>query len=573
MISIASLYLSYKQFLSENIGGAESFSLFAKTVFIVGKEESNVLSYIPVLGDVYRETSYISLAGETIADLSANTIPLAENGRQIFGDVLGTGIYDVKTPSSQMVSDLDYIYQELSLFQIKTQNSASSGVYSAKQIFQLVDFDKLRTLTQEGSVLAAGLPSILGQDVDKNYLILFENNMELRPTGGFIGSYGVANFGGGKLNGLNINDIYSADGQLKGHVEPPLPIKNYLGEANWWFRDSNWNPDFPTSAERAEWFLNKEMDQQVDGVIAVDLEPIKNILSYTGPIFLPDYNLTITSENLYEKTQEEAQANTFAGSRQKASFLTALSRTLIAEISKMNPKDRVLVLRTLYENLVGRHIQVYLHDQDLANAIDKLGWDGKIQAYSCGDGCYSDFLGDVEANVGVNKSNYFIRRKIDLNVNIDSQKITRYLNVDLANTANPSLGPSGIYKDYVRIMIPSDSNLVGIRSVIGQTETNLVPDITQEKGRQEVGVYIEVTPGSSEDLVFEWQNSLPQGPISSYGLFVRKQAGVDTDPISIEFTGVEKIQGSHMFSLTKGGVYTYNTNLARDFFAKLSWKQ
>lgn len=412
--------------------------------------------------------------------------------------------------------------------------------------------------------MAINLPSILGQDINKNYLVLFENNMELRPTGGFIGSYGVANFGGGKLNGLDINDIYSADGQLKGHVEPPLPIKSYLGEANWWFRDSNWSPDFPTSAERAEWFLSKEVDREVDGVIAVDLQPIKDILNYTGPIFLPDYNLTITSDNLYEKTQEEAQANTFAGSRQKASFLTALSRTLITEIAKMNSKNKILVLRALYENLVGRHIQVYLHDQLLADALNKLNWDGKIQTYSCGDDCYSDFFGDVEANVGVNKANYFVKRKIDFNVNIDSQKITRYLTINLTNVANPSLGPSGIYKNYMRIMIPSEANLVGVKSVVGQSETNLLPEITQEKGRQEVGVYFEVTPGLSEDVVFEWQNPLPPASVGNYGLFVRKQAGVGADPIFIKINSI--------FSLTKGSTSTYNTNLAHDFFARVSWK-
>jgi len=574
IISTASLYLSYRQFLSENIAGAENLALFAKTVFVVGRGESDVLGYIPILGNVYKEASYLSSAGETVADLSASVIPLAENGRQMFGSMFGTGIYDVEAPSVQIESSLNYIYQQVSFFQAKTRSSADTGVYSAKQILQLVDFDKLKTLSQEGSVLASGLPLIFGQNVGKNYLILFENNMELRPTGGFIGSYGVANFGGGKLNGLNINDIYSADGQLKGHIEPPAPIKNYLGEANWFFRDSNWSPDFPTSAERAEWFLNKEMDQQVDGVIAVDLEPIKNILNYTGPIFLPDYNLTITSENLYEKTQEEAQANTFAGSRQKASFLTALSRTLITEVSKMNSKDRILVLKAIYENLVERHIQVYLHDQNLADAMDKLGWDGKIQTYSCGESCYSDFFGDVEANVGVNKSNYFIKRKIDFNVTVDSQKITRNLTISLANAANPSLGPSGVYKSYVRIMVPSDSNLIGIKRVTGQTETNLLPEITQEKGHQEVGVYIEVNPGSLENLVFEWQNDLSANvAINSYGLFVRKQAGVGADPVSIEFTGVGNAQSSPTFSLTRGSVYTYNTNLAQDFFARLSWKK
>jgi len=571
-ISIALLFFSYKQFIAEDINGAERYALLAKTVFVIGKGESNVLAYVPVLGRIYSETSFISYAGETLSDITFNSIPMVESGRQIIAGVLGTGVYDIKTPSAQIKSGLNYAYQQLAYFQIVTNDKASSGILSAKQMLQVVDFDKLKNLAEEGSILSDNLPSILGQGVEKSYLILFENNMELRPTGGFIGSYGVANFGQGNLNGLNIDDIYSADGQLKGHVEPPAPIKNYLGEANWWFRDSNWDPDFPTSAQRAEWFLGKEMNQQVDGVVAIDLELIKEILNYTGPIFLPDYNLTVTSQNLYEKTQEEAQANFFPGSRQKASFLTALSRELISQIPKMNAKNRMLVLKSFYDSLTARHIQIYLHDQNSEDAIDSLGWDGKIKAYSCGDNCYSDFFGDVEANVGVNKSNYFINRKLYFNANIDTQKITRQLTVSLDNTANPSLGPSGIYKTYIRIMIPSDANVVGIRDLTGQSKTTLQPDITQESGRQEVGAFVQVTPGETSDIEFEWENDIPQNSnITSYGLFVRKQAGVGADPITVKFDGIGHLVSSPAFSLTGSNEYSYNTVLDKDLFARLSW--
>lgn len=573
LVSSGLLYLSFRQFLSENISSAQNTALAAKTIFVIGKKESEVLSYIPIVGRLYKETSYISLAGETASDLTVSAIPMVESGRQILGGVLATGIYDVEKPAAQIKSSLDYIYQRISFFQKETQDRSNTGVYSAKQILQLVDFEKLKTYSQEGGVLASNLASILGSGEDKKYLILFQNNMELRPTGGFIGSYGVANFGGGKMNALNINDIYSADGQLKGHIEPPLPIKNYLDEANWWFRDSNWNPDFPTSAERAEWFLNKEMDQQVDGVVAIDLQPIKDVLAYTGPIFLPDYNATITSENLYEKTQEEAQANSFPGSRQKASFLTALSRTLLSDVAKMNSKERILVLKAFYESLVARHFQIYLHDASSAEAINKLGWDGKIQTYSCGTGCYSDFFGDVEANVGVNKSNYFLKRKFNFIVKKDPQKITRNLTVTLENSANPALGLSGRYKSYIRIMIPSDAKVIGVKSIKGQSIKNLVPEITQEKGRQEVGVIVEVNPQSTDNILFEWQNTIPEDtPIDSYGLYIRKQAGVGKDPLSIKFTGINKLVSSPIFALTGGGEYSYNTHLDRDFFARLSWK-
>jgi hypothetical protein len=573
IISGGLLYLSYKQFLSEKIPSAQNTALLAKTVFVIGKSESDLLSILPLIGKPFKETSYISKAGETLSDMAVNAMPILDTARSMVLTILGTGVYDVKAPSQEIKTGMEYIYKDISIFEIITKEKAGQGVLSAKQVLQVLDLAKLKTLSRGGSLLAGQLPLILGADTDKNYLVLFENNMELRPTGGFVGSYGIANFGGGKLNGLTINDIYSADGQLKGHIEPPAPIKTYLNEANWWFRDSNWDPDFPTSAERAEWFLGKEMNQNVDGVIAVDLEPIKSLLKYTGPIFLPDYNLTVNSDNLYEKTQEEAQSDFFPGSRKKASFLTALSRSLLGEVPKLSSINRVLTLKALYESLNGRHIQVYLHDQNSEAALDSLAWDGKIQSYSCGDSCYSDFFGDVEANVGVNKSNYFVSRKFDFKVNISPQKISRQLTISLTNSSNPSLGPSGVYKPYLRLLIPTDSELLGVKVVSSGNEKILTPDITREKGRQEVGVYFEMTPGQKDDIEFMWQNTIsPEPAIKSYGLFVRKQAGVDADPITVQFTGTRNVQSQPVFSLTKEGVYTYNTALGKDLFARLTWK-
>jgi hypothetical protein len=82
--------------------------------------------------------------------------------------------------------------------------------------------------------------------------------------------------------------------------------------------------------------LNKEVGKTVDGVAAIDLSPIKDILSETGPVYLPDFDLTITRGNLYEKVEAEVQDNTFPGTHQKASFLTALSRSLLGRPDKID---------------------------------------------------------------------------------------------------------------------------------------------------------------------------------------------------------------------------------------------
>ena len=163
---------------------------------------------------------------------------------------------------------------------------------------------------------------------------------------------------------------------------------------------------------------------------------------------------------------------------------------------------------------------------------------------------------------------------MQFNVGIDSEKINRQLILSLKNTANPSLGPSGIYKTYIRIMVPSDSQVVSVKSVSGQTQKTLTPEIIQENGRQEIGVYIEITPQASTDVVFEWQSSLGQsGGLTNYGLYIRKQAGVNDDPISIKFSAPGPISSVPNFTLTGGGLYTYNTTLDQDFFARFSWKK
>jgi hypothetical protein len=376
------------------------------------------------------------------------------------------------------------------------------------------------------------------------------------------------------MSNLTVNDVYSADGQLNGHVEPPTPIRDYLGEANWWLRDSNWDADFPTSAKRAEWFLNKEVAKTVDGVIAIDLSPIKGILKHTGGVMLSDFNLEINDKNLYEKTQSEVQDNFFPGTHKKASFLTALSRSLLAEIEKKNETKKAYILKELFSNLEERHIQVYLHDSKVQNDIASLNWDGSISIPDCPDNCYSDFIGLVEANVGVNKSNYFIKRSIKTDINLSKNEIDRKATITLNNTANPALGVSGRYKVYMRLLIPNNAEFLQVNSVVGQNREGLTPEIVEQRGVKEVGVLVEVLGGQSKNIEFDWRTVIPEGvDMLSYSLNIRKQAGVEDDPILININGNgSRFITSPEFTLTRDGIYTYNTTLAKDFSAKLSWK-
>ena len=113
------------------------------------------------------------------------------------------------------------------------------------------------------------LPNVLGFEKDMKYLILFQNNMELRPGGGFIGSFGILDVKKASVSDFKIYDVNSADGQLKGHIEPPYPIRRYLPQPNFFLRDSNFDLDFTKNASAAANFLALETGLKVYGVISI----------------------------------------------------------------------------------------------------------------------------------------------------------------------------------------------------------------------------------------------------------------------------------------------------------------
>lgn len=544
-ISVGFFAVSYRSYLSGRPDLARNLILLAKTPAVVAREESRILKYVPLVGSVYKETFFAAgLAGQ-MSTVGATGISLANYSRDLLTKVLGDEVYDPDKYSKSISVDLSFVSGRLAEMNADSQDQANGGSILAKKALSIIDFARLRQVADGSSKIVSNLSEILGKGKRKTYLILFENNMELRPTGGFIGSFGLLTFEGGRMSDLSISDVYSADGQLKGHIEPPAPIKDYLGEANWWFRDSNWDPDFPTSAKRAEWFLDKEVDRKVDGVFAVDLTPIKNSLNYTGPIYLPDYDMDVTSANLYEKTQNEAHEDFFPGTHKKASFLTALSRNLITQVGSMGGKGKIGILRVLFDSLESRHLQLYLHADDIQSAISSVGWGGEVQTPSCAGSCYMDFVGLVEANLGVNKANYFVSRDQRIGINISGGKIVRQMTIEIKNSANPSLGANGRYKNYMRVVLPKDASIEKVFEVTGQDSKELTPDVYSVRDYREVGFLIEVLAGQSKKIILSWS-----GPgEGNYNLYVRKQAGTgDEDKLSVVINGE----------------VMYNSNLAKD---------
>lgn len=505
-----------------------------------------------------------------VAYLSGEGIKIVSLAGELGTKIVSDSVYDLSSYTDSLSAILDRIHTDSSFLESDLNElNGYLGEYVKRQmIIRKIDIVNYKRRIYEVKLFVSRLGYLLGEEKPMKYLILFQNNMEIRPTGGFIGSFALVTFDKGRLAEMVVNDVYSADGQLKGHVEPPAPIKNHLGEGGWYMRDANWDPNFPDSARKIEWFLDKEINTQVDGVVAIDLYFIEKMLEVTGPINLSDFNKTITSDNLYLSTQEEVESNFFPGSIKKASFITSLSRQLLLDLQSLDKSKYVSLTRSMYQALEEKHIQVYFHDINSQNSISLLGYSGEINLNTnCGLRCYYVKYSLVDANLGVNKSNLYIKRNHNLKTLMSKTGVTNELSVNYTNSANQSLGNQAVYKSYTRILLPLESEVVAVRQYLSSGKYEDISYDVENNGKlNSVGFLVNVLPGNTSQIQVVWNQ--PSEALYNGGelkVLAIKQSGTDSDAFSFNFVSPE-------FSLTRGTPSVYTTNLAKDFYLNLYLK-
>lgn len=533
------------------------------------------MNKLPVAGPVFDAPSQYARILTQTAKAGKTTAKIADEATRLLSKTLTGKNNEVEASSRFIALELEALYREFSFLSSEIYSSDLVKINKLKKFFDKMNLDEKRNEIEAGKTVVENLPELLGVNQTKTYVLLFQNNMELRPTGGFIGSFAVVKFESGALADINVIDVYSADGQLKGHVEPPWQIKSYLNEAGWYLRDVNWDPDFTASAEKAEWFLDKEMDIAADGVIAIDLNFIKDILDVIGPIELSDYQKSIDSRNFYEITQYEVEKDFFPGSRKKANFIMAMASRLLMEIKNLDKKDYYPLFNYFYQNLHQRHIQLFLHNNNLQQQLSRLGWDGAIAGPGCSqENCAAELIAVIEANFGVNKANYFVQRDMAIKTSVEGGTIKNSLEILIKNSANPSLGLSGIYKNYLRLITLPGSVFEEVNIKGGGEDFTARPIVETNRGKVEAGVYVEVLPQQEKKIIFNWtkKDGLDVGKNGEMRFLIRKQAGVDQMGLSVKVDFPQGMRvGADAPLLTKGASVGYNTLLTRDLFARIYW--
>lgn len=512
---------------TKNLTNAHTSFSEAKTAL----EDSKIINYIPFASRQVNAVRNILEAGIQLTSAATTFTEIGTKAMDIVEQSSTVSFADI--PTEQKAEVLKVFYEsppELkgsqAQIQLAKQAIARIPTYGLlPPIHRVATELREQFLTIEEGIAVAiptieAVPRIIGYPNEKTYLFLLENNSELRPTGGFIGTYGILKVKYGEITFFETDNIYNLDNPARSRVvvEPPAPLAKYLHSTQWLMRDSNWDPDFPTSAQKALWFYKEESQSQepIDGVIAVTPTFIQSLLAITGDITVQ--NVTFTEKNLVDTLQrivEKDFASYGLTDATRKQIIGDLSKELLNSLLHL-PQDQWSKLWDVFQDDIrSKHILVYLEDPELQRLAGEQGWTGAMSQTE------HDYLFIVDANLASLKSDPNVFREYAYAVRLESDRAIATLNMTYNNTNELTFFTTR-YHTYIRVYVPEGSTLL---KTIGAEDDVL---LTTEHGKTVFETFKTIEFQDQETLTFEYTlpdriaRELREG---GYLLTVQKQPG------------------------------------------------
>jgi len=368
-----------------------------------------------------------------------------------------------------------------------------------------------RAVTTLGT-LARELPAALGFNNPRQYLILNQNNNELRATGGFVGSYMLVEVYKGKLQSVLVDMTQRIDGQNpKTTLALPEPLSTIT--TSFGTRDANWYLDFPTSAQTFQKLYEQVGGGTADGIIAINPEVIRDLLGVLGPVYLPDKDLTLTADNFVTATQEQIEVMDKHQTNPKE-ILNQFAPILLTRLLAATGTEIQRISVALTQRLTAKDILLYARSPKLQSVFMGLNLAGIVPTDTGGD-----MLAVVRSNLGGRKSSQTVAEEIHHTANINlAGDVTDTLQLNYTHTGT-DVFPDGPNKDYVRVFLPSGSVRI---SAHGQDYGTTVESFT-ENDKTVLAFWLTTAPGETKTVELSYRLSTKM--TDRYHLEVVKQPG------------------------------------------------
>ena len=444
--------------------------------------------------------------------------------------------------------------------------------------------DKYGPLLDTYVQVSARLPAILGWDGPRRYLVLTQDPAELRPSGGFIGSYGIIAFDKGRITERRFQNVTTLDyANNYPFVRPPQELADYLlgPTQSWQLADAGWSPDFPTSAQDAlRLYINESGDARIDGVLGITTYTIDELLKATGPISVPDNNVTIASGETTLKVLQLTRAASTPGVDRKA-FLSVFADRLLDTLFALPPSRWGDVLGTAGTFGDERLLLAWFRDATAEAFVADGGFGGAVRQDA------GDFVYPVESNVAPpTKLNAWTTTAMDISVQIDAVgnarntlAVTWQNRVDMPDGASyramTNVG-GHILGMYFRLLVPQRSRIEAVSGgrLAPVTDPAVVGD---EAGRMAIGTYLQVPPGLTS-LHYTWTSPYAASVDAtggSYRLTIQAQPGMLPGPLTVAIRVPDgyRITAASPELTVSGTSATFATTFDRDIVVGVQYRQ
>ena len=369
------------------------------------------------------------------------------------------------------------------------------------------------------------------------YLVLFQNNTELRASGGFLGSFAVMDLKDGKVEKIYVDtNIYKRDNDFVwnqgNRIEPPSPIKKAFGNDNWWaMRDSNWYVDFSQGADKVAWFYQQEGGEKVDGVIALNTTVMTDLLKLTGPIAMPQYNLTVDNNNFLTEVQYQVEKGYYQNiqgevTNEPKTVLKDMLPLLMEKVNKMPDKSQLLDF--LGKELREKNIMVKFNNDDLQKIALDENWAGTVWPNKKN----VDYLQINHSNLGVNKSSLNVSQTAFYSIQKNNGKLTGELSITREHQGTYNW-PDGDNVNWTRILVSDGAQLVSAK----ENNSDITGEIavSKEADKTVFAFWYKTNVGSKTNINIKYNLPFYVESAEGYELDLQKQSGILGDSYKVQF--------------------------------------
>ncbi len=425
----------------------------------------------------------------------------------------------------------------LVLLRLKNTNSAFFNFAFKDQLNQVTEkLEEINGLFSSSLNILRLMPTLAGFPEASRFLILFQNNDELRPTGGFIGSLAtleVSNLG--ENIDMKTSDVYHYDMPSIEFLEtvPPEPISRYMEVKKWYLRDSNWSPDWPSSASFIEnlfyqeaFYADKEF-KDLDGIFAITPQLVSELINLTGEINLNGE--VYTAKNLQTLLQYQTgigyQEEDIA-SWDRKDIISDLALVLKYRLKTLSTREIIDLLKIIERAIIRKDLLVYFTNPNNQLIAKHLNSDGRIMNVN------HDYLMIVDANLAAFKTDAVIIKDWHYQLERVNNDIVANLFLNYQHEGGFDWRTTR-YQSYTRVLSPLGSELMSIENA---SDINIEDDDYLNK--TVIGFFLSVEPKQNKQIKITYK--LPeyikkQINNNNYQLYLQRQPGSRINSFQLQY--------------------------------------